>query len=831
MGTRLAASSRTWLVATVAFVFGGCFLGARADVLLQFSGLRAAIIFAPYAVVTAALLRTPVRRWWIVLLAASAADFFPHRGGGSSVPFVLLAEVVNHLRAVLAAVCLRRYGSRRGRLETMREMVAYLVFAVFLVPAFAGLGGAALVARFGSADDFWPAWQQWSLSNAVTGLTLLPLLTVDFRRLGTGFRVSGRRAAEAGLLAGGLLLVGVGVLAGAQDRFGTHPVHFYWALPFLLWAAVRFGPRATTAALLGMALVSVWGEITQRGPFVTQSPTRGLIELELFLLAVAVPVLLLSVLFTQQRRTAAALDEIRRQYQSVVEDQTEMICRFRPDGRYTFANRAYGEAFGRPPVDLIGGNVWELVPDGVHRSRAQLAGMTLASPVITRELNVAPEGASARWQQWRERALFDEHGALVEYQMVGQDITDRKLAEEEGRKLAAQRSVEAALREADRRKDEFLAMLGHELRNPLAPIGTSLEILRLAPPEGPEAAWARDAIGRQLRHMTRLLDDLLDISRITLGRIRLKLETIDLGRVVANAVEAARPLVDAFGHQLLVRLPEAPVPMRGDTVRLTQVVANLLNNAAKYTERGGRIEVAVGRDGERVRLTVRDNGIGVAPGELERIFDLFSQMPSGRERAQGGLGIGLTLVKRLVELHEGTIEARSDGPKLGMEMVVQLPAAADEPTATIHTPLPVLVPGSGSGSLRILAVDDNVDLAISLASVLGMWGHTVRTAHDGSAALEVASVFSPEVVLLDLGLPELDGLEVARRLCLKGRPAALLVSMSGFGQEQTRHRSDEAGFHHHLVKPVDLDRLRGLLEDWARTGDRAATPAALLPSG
>jgi PAS domain S-box-containing protein len=820
MGTWLAASSRRRLGATLALVFGGCLLGARLDVLLQFPGLRAAIVFAPYAIVTAALLRTPPRRWWIVLVAASAADFLPHRDSGASVRFVLLAEVVNHLRAVLAAVCLRRYGSRLGGLETMREMVAYLVFAVFLVPAATALGGAGLVAHFGTAADFWPAWQQWSLSNAVTGLTLLPLLTVDLRRFAVGFRPSTRRAVEAGLLAGSLLLVGVSVLVGAQDRFGTHPVHFYWALPFLLWAAVRFGPRATTAALLAITVVSVWGAITQRGPFITQSEPRGLLELQVFLLAISVPVLLLSVLFTQQRRTTAALDEIRRQYRSVVEDQTEMICRFRPDGRYTFANRAYGEAFGRTPVDLIGGDVWEVVPDGVHRSRAELARMTPACPVITRELNVAPEGASARWQQWRERALFDESGAIVEYQMVGQDITDRKLAEEEGRKLAAQRSVEVALREADRRKDEFLAMLGHELRNPLAPIGTSLEILRMAPPEGPEAAWARDAIGRQLRHMTRLLDDLLDISRITLGRIRLKLEVIDLGRVVANAVEAARPLVDAFGHQLSVRLPAVPVPMRGDPVRLTQVVANLLNNAAKYTERGGRIEVAVRRERERVLLTVRDNGIGVAAGELEKIFDLFSQMPSGRERAQGGLGIGLTLVKRLVELHGGKIDARSDGPRLGMEMVVQLPAATDELLEPVRTPAPVLA--ARAGSLRILAVDDNVDLASSLASVLGMWGHTVRTAHDGSAALEVANVFSPEVVLLDLGLPELDGLEVARRLRRTEQFTALLVSMSGFGQEQTRHRSDEAGFHHHLVKPVDLEKLRGLLDDWVRAGDRTA---------
>ena len=826
MGTRLAASSRIRLAVTVALVFGGCFLGASADVWLRFPGVGTAIVFAPYAIVTAALLRTPPGRWWILLLAASAADFFPHRNGGVSVSFVLLAEVVNHFRAVLTAICLRRVAAVPGRMKTMPEMVAYLVFAVFLVPAVAALGGAAIVVHFDVGRPFWLAWQQWWLSNAITGLTLLPLLTVDVHRLASAFHVSVRRAGEAASLAGCLVLVGVSVFVGAQDRFGTHPVHFYWALPFLLWAAVRFGPRATTAALLAITVVSVWGAITQRGPLITQSATRGLIELQVFLLAISVPVLLLSVLFDQQRRTAAALDEIRRQYQSVVEDQTEMICRFRPDGRFTFANRAYGEAFGRAPADLIDRNVWELIRPGVHGSRAELAGMTAAAPVTIREVNVASEGESARWQQWRERALFGDDGAVVEYQMVGQDITDRKLAEDEGRKLEAQKSVEAALREADRRKDEFLAMLGHELRNPLAPIGTSLEILRMAPADGPEAAWARDAIGRQLRHMTRLLDDLLDISRITLGRIRLKLEPIDLGRVVANAVETARPLVDTFGHRLTVRLPEVAVPMRGDVVRLTQVVANLLNNASKYTEPGGQIEVAVRRDGERARLTVRDNGIGVAPGELERIFELFSQMSNGRERAQGGLGIGLTLVKRLVELHGGTVEARSDGPKRGMEIVVQLPAAVDELLEPVRTPLPVLV--KSAGSLRILAVDDNVDLASSLASVLGLWGHTVRTAHDGCAALEVASVFSPEVVLLDLGLPRLDGLEVARRLRLTEPFAALMVSMSGFGQQETRHRSDEAGFHHHLVKPVDLNRLRGLLEDWARSGDRAASQSRVV---
>jgi signal transduction histidine kinase/ActR/RegA family two-component response regulator len=384
------------------------------------------------------------------------------------------------------------------------------------------------------------------------------------------------------------------------------------------------------------------------------------------------------------------------------------------------------------------------------------------------------------------------------------------------------------LQEADRRKDEFIAILAHELRNPLAPMRNAVEIVRASAGAIAEARWANEVIERQLGHLSRLVDDLLDVSRISHGSIELRRERVSLASVVEAAVESSRPAIERARHELSVILPQETIDLEADSVRLSQVLSNLLNNAARYTHARGHVTVRASREGGMAVVRVIDDGVGIPPQMLDRIFEMFVQVPGAGGPRHGGLGIGLTLVKRLVELHGGKIDARSDGPQLGMEMVVRLPAA-DELTEPVRTPAPVVVPRAGA--LRILAVDDNVDLAISLASVLGMWGHTVRTAHDGSAALEVASVFSPEVVLLDLGLPELDGLEVARRLCLKGRPVALLVSMSGFGQEQTRHRSDEAGFHHHLVKPVDLDRLRGLLEDWARTGDRAATPAALLPSG
>jgi PAS domain S-box-containing protein len=805
------------IAAVAALVMAGCYVGASAGTWLRFPVVGAALLFPPYAVVTAALMRTHPRHWWLVLLAASAGDYLPHRLDGASLEFVIGAEVVNHARALIAAIGVRRFGGGSGRLATLREMIAYLVFAVFFGPMVAALGGAWLVTAHGATGAFWVVWQEWWLSNAITGLTLLVLLTIDPRRLADGWRVRGRRAAEAFGFAAALIAVSMLVFGRPFDPTTPHPSHLYWAPPFLLWSAVRFGPRATSAAVLGVAMLSIWAAINGRGPFSLGSPNENLLELQLFLLVASIPTLLLATLIEQQHRTATALADSQREYRSVVEDQTEMICRFRPDGTYTFANRAYREAFGLVPDGVLGRNIWRLVPSDIHPAGAELAAMTPAAPIATREVSVGTHAGSVHWQQWRDRALFDERGALVEYQAVGRDITDRRRAEDKRRELEAQKSVEAALREGHRRKDEFLGMLGHELRNPLAPIAIALEILRKAPPGSDDAAWALESIGRQLSHMTRLLDDLLDISRVTRGKIQLQIDRAEMGRVVGNAVEAARPLIDSCGHALTVKLPAAPIMVRVDAVRLTQVVANLLNNAAKYTERGGRIDVSLERDDSGIRLSVRDNGVGIAADALDRIFELFSQLPRGGERVPEGLGIGLTLARRLVELHGGSVEARSEGIDRGTEMVVRLPAELIDVVAPLPPPAPARAPESAPKSLRILAVDDNIQMAQGLASVLGMWGHTVRTAHDGAAALTLANSFAPEVVLLDLSLPVVDGLEVARRLrATPERSPALLVSMSGFAQEETRRHSGEAGFHHHLVKPFDMGSLRVLLDDCVR---------------
>jgi CheY-like chemotaxis protein len=365
------------------------------------------------------------------------------------------------------------------------------------------------------------------------------------------------------------------------------------------------------------------------------------------------------------------------------------------------------------------------------------------------------------------------------------------------------------LREADRRKDEFLATLAHELRNPLAPLRNALEVLRRAEDDKTLIEQARSMMGRQVSQLVRLVDDLLDISRITRGKLQVRKERVDLVDVLNAAIESARPLIEASAHELTVILPPREVHVQADPTRLAQVFLNLLNNAAKYTDRGGRIWLtAEQRDHEAV-ISVRDTGIGIAAEHLPHLFTMFSQVATALERSQGGLGIGLALVKGLVELHGGTITARSDGPGKGSEFTVNLPLVEGPVEAP---PQPV---GNGQAGRvrksRILVVDDLRDAADSLAMMLQMMGHDTQTAYDGLEAIQAAAAFRPHIMLLDIGLPRLNGYETARRI--RGEPwggNVALVALTGWGQAEDKRRALEAGFNHHLTKPVaaaDLEKL------------------------
>jgi len=371
--------------------------------------------------------------------------------------------------------------------------------------------------------------------------------------------------------------------------------------------------------------------------------------------------------------------------------------------------------------------------------------------------------------------------------------------------------IEHALKEADRHKDEFLAMLAHELRNPLAPIHNAVQLMRALPDAGAQHVRLREMVERQLRHLTRLVDDLLDVSRITRGKIKLTREPLEVANLIARAVETVEPLIRENGHTLETDVPPQPLRLFGDPLRLTQIVGNLLSNAAKYTDPGGRIQLVVQPVGSEVEIRVRDNGVGIPPDLLPKIFELFTQLDRRLDRPQSGLGIGLALVQRLAEMHGGSVRAHSDGEGRGSEFVIRLPLVQEEnerkaSSAEAPRSPPSLV------SRRILVADDNADAMESLATLLELEGHQVIRATNGPLALEAAEQHLPEVILLDIGMPQLDGYEVARRI--REQPwgtQMLLVALTGWGQDSDRRRSRDAGFDCHLVKPLNLEELTPLL--------------------
>jgi signal transduction histidine kinase len=453
-------------------------------------------------------------------------------------------------------------------------------------------------------------------------------------------------------------------------------------------------------------------------------------------------------------------------------------------------------------------------PDAsVHQALREGAADFLVKPLV-------PDVLRAKVASYVELYRKAESGLHRERQEL-----ERRLAEAERRESEVRRqqlTAEEALKDSDRRKDELLAMLAHELRNPLAPIRNALHTLQLPGAPAADAEAARQVMGRQVEHLARLVEDLLDVSRLQRGRIRLRKEPVELAEVIARAAEAVRSAFDARRQEFTIALPPEPVLLEADAARLTQVLVNLLDNAAKYTEEGGRVWLTAKRNHGEVFLRVRDTGMGIPAELLPYVFDLFSQGERSLDRSQGGLGLGLTLVRRLLEMHGGSVAAFSDGPGRGSEFVVRLPLPSAAHPAS--TPASLAAPPAGlrpiHRTLKVLVVDDNVDGAVSLGIVLRLWGHEVQVAHDGWKALEDACGRRFDVVVLDIGLPGLDGYEVARRLRKRtGWEKVFLIAMTGYGQNDDRRRSQEAGFDLHFVKPVDPAVLEKVLRDKAGPAD------------
>jgi len=504
-------------------------------------------------------------------------------------------------------------------------------------------------------------------------------------------------------------------------------------------------------------------------------------------------------------RLAAESERQRRLFDTALSNTTDYNFLFDLDGRLVYANKPLLALWGRTAGDALGKTLAELdypADADAQVSRNMRRVIETGEAVRDETPYTGPTAVTGHFE-YIVAPVLDADGRVVQVAGSSRDITARKRMEEELRRLAAD------LSDADRRKDEFLATLAHELRNPLAPIRNGLQVIKLAGANG-TVEQARSMMDRQLTQLVRLVDDLLDISRVTQEKLELRRERVEVRAVIDAAVETSRPLIEQAGHAFAVAVPDEPVFVDGDATRLAQVVSNLLTNSAKYTHRGGRISLTVRRDGGAVAVSVADDGIGIPPAMLDKVFVMFTQVDRTLEKTTGGLGIGLSLVKGLVEMHGGTIEARSEGEGRGSEFVVTLPVAV--PVAGVPDATSVEAEDVVPSGRRILVVDDNVDAADSLAQLLEMLGNEVHTANDGEAGVEAAAAYRPDLILMDIGMPKLNGYEAARgiRQQPRGR-GVVLVALTGWGQEDDRQKSSDAGFDFHLVKPVEFAALMKLL--------------------
>ena len=503
---------------------------------------------------------------------------------------------------------------------------------------------------------------------------------------------------------------------------------------------------------------------------------------------------------TERRRAENALRESEQRFRILADNVPVMIWVAGPDRKLTYVNKTWLEFTGRSLQENTGHNWLECVHPADRERVAQSYESSFGKrEPFALELRLRRADGNYRWVMNTATPLYRRHGEFAGYIGSCTDITASKLYEQR-------------LEQADRQKDEFIATLAHELRNPLAPIRNALHILRSGTTDTNGMRWAREVIERQVTQLVRLIDDLLDVARVTCGHLELRREVITIDSIVHDAVEASRPLLESNRHEFHISLPAKPVIIDGDRTRLAEIVINLLNNAAKYTPQGGQVWVVCEPCGEEVALRVRDTGVGIAPEALSGIFKMFTQLDTSLGRAQGGLGVGLALARKLAELHGGRLEASSAGLGLGSEFALWLPVVRQAAEAAPKARAAAAPDAASGAGQRVLVVDDSEDAAESLAMLLRLNGHTVETANDGMAALQQSLAFAPEVVILDIGLPGMSGYEVAERIRRSPGGAKLtLIALTGWGRNEERAQAFAAGFDHHLTKPVSVEELQQLL--------------------
>jgi PAS domain S-box-containing protein len=760
--------------------------------------LFASLVWPPTGIALAALLLRGPQLWPGVALGAFAVN------ASAGAPVLVAAGICvgNSLEALVGARLICRFGEQAWSLDRLRNAIVFVAGALLSTAIGATVGVASLQAgRLVPWIDAGETWLVWWLGDVVGALVVGGLL-LAWR--GWTRRPPRARRTEAALVTAlvvaATLLVFLRSTAGAAAGF----VEACLLLPLLMWAALRLATRGATLAVLVTSAIAIAGTALGRGPFVEETLSASLLHLQGFMAIVAASVLIVGAV-TAERDHALRRAELGDQALRAREDELRrvtdvtplMLTRCGRDLRYRFVNRAYAGMLGRTPEELSGKSIAEVIGAQGYETIRPYVEAVLQGQKVEYEDDVHFAGVGSRTLHVVYLPEEDARGEVVGWMASIVDVTERKQAEN-------------ALAESNRRKAEFLGVLSHELRNPLAPIRTAVHVLRRAPRGVDGARRAVAVIDRQVNQLARLVDDLLDVTRISRGRIQLRRSRVDVAELVRQAVEDHRAVFEARSIAVGTRLDPGPLWIDADAARVAQVVGNLLSNAAKFTRTQGHVAVTVERcDDARVAIRVADDGIGIAPELLPSIFEAFTQGDDSLDRSFGGLGLGLALVKSLVEMHGGRVEARSQGLGHGAELTVSFPlvagAGADGDLATAQAR------GASAVRRRVLVIEDNVDAAEMLGESLSASGHEVAVAHDGEEGVARARAFEPDVVICDIGLPGLDGYEVARRIRADGARSATLIALTGYALPDDRARALEAGFDYHLAKPFELAALEELL--------------------
>jgi len=780
---------------------------AKLGLSMAFVAEQVTVVWPPVGIALAALLLLGARMAPAIFVGALVANAL------TSAPLAVAVGIAtgNTLEALGAFWILRRGGVDSGltRLRDVLLLITGAALASTTVSATIGvtslcLGGVQPWTAFGRL------WWVWWLGDSVGDLVVAPLLLAWLAAPPP--RWQRERAIEAAGLLTAIVAVTITVFVGPLGLWREgYPLH-YVTFPFVIAAALRFGQRGASATTLTVSSLAIWSTVNGFGPFAAGSVAERLVMVQLYMAVVAVTALLLAAAISERNTEArgraadyARLATSEHRLRLALEAGQMGVWEWNIHTGEVRWSEQLAPVLGLPPGTF--GGTFEAFQALVHPDDRAAVLESIARAVELRagydiEFRMLLPGGEARWLSGKGQVLADARGRAVRMLGVGMDISERKRLEDELRRRADE------LADADRRKDEFLAMLAHELRNPLAPLSNALHLLAQ---DAGDRARITEMADRQVRHLVRLVDDLLDVSRITQGKISLRKERVILADVVTRAMEMMREELEARGHQVTVSLPPRPVYLEADGARLAQIVGNLLSNAAKFTPTGGSIWLTAEALSHEVVVRVRDTGVGLVPELVPHVFDLFVQGDASLDRTRGGLGIGLTLVRRLVELHGGRVEARSAGVGQGSEFLVYLPTLGPPLTQSVAAaaPTPDRPPTRG---LSVLLVEDSPDAAESLAMVLRTWGHDVQVALDAAAGLEVAERLAPDVIVSDVGLPGMDGYELARRL--RAHPKfgrAVLIALSGYARDEDKRRALAAGFDHHLVKPPDLEALAELL--------------------